>query len=106
VRAAGPVHIAFLAPSHGAVQDFYRAALAAGGKDNGSPGPRPQYHPNYFSAFLLDPDGNNIEAVRRDPEQQSAAVRGVRRRESSARPLCPDLISSSLAEPRAVLHTS
>ncbi|MBT1175332.1 VOC family protein [Bifidobacterium sp. LC6] len=55
-------HIAFLAPDPEAVQTFYRAALAAGGQDNGAPGPRP-YHPGYYSAFVLDPDGNNIEAV-------------------------------------------
>ncbi|NMM97928.1 VOC family protein [Bifidobacterium olomucense] len=55
-------HIAFLAPDRAAVQAFYRAALAAGGRDNGAPGPR-LYHPGYYSAFVLDPDGNNIEAV-------------------------------------------
>jgi catechol 2,3-dioxygenase-like lactoylglutathione lyase family enzyme len=69
-RAAGPVHIAFAAPSASAVQDFYRAALAAGGKDNGPPGPRAHYHPNYFGAFVLDPDGNNIEAVCRNPDSR------------------------------------
>jgi hypothetical protein len=45
------------------VDDFYRAAMAAGGRDNGAPGLRPQYHPNYYGAFIFDPDGNNIEAV-------------------------------------------
>lgn len=55
-------HIAFLADSQQAVQAFHVAALAAGGRDNGAPGPRP-YHPGYYSAFVLDPDGNNIEAV-------------------------------------------
>lgn len=55
-------HIAFLAPSREAVHAFYEAALAAGGRDNGAPGPRP-YHPGYWSAFVLDPDGNNVEAV-------------------------------------------
>lgn len=55
-------HIAFLAPSIDAVRAFHVAALAAGGRDNGAPGPRP-YHPGYYSAFVLDPDGNNIEAV-------------------------------------------
>ena len=54
-------HIAFLADSQQAVQAFHAAALAAGGRDNGAPGPRP-YHPGYYSAFVLDPDGNNIEA--------------------------------------------
>ena len=55
-------HIAFLAPSIDAVLAFHAAALAAGGRDNGAPGPRP-YHPGYYSAFVLDPDGNNVEAV-------------------------------------------
>ncbi|PJM80181.1 VOC family protein [Bifidobacterium scaligerum] len=62
-QTTSPVtHIAFLAPDHEAVHAFYQAALAAGGRDNGAPGPRP-YHPDYYSAFVLDPDGNNIEAV-------------------------------------------
>ena len=58
-----PIHIAFRAPSRAAVDAFHQAAIAAGGKDNGAPGLRPQYHPNYYGAFVLDPDGNNIEAV-------------------------------------------
>lgn len=57
------VHIAFRADSHEQVDAFYKAALAAGGKDNGPPGPRPHYHANYYGAFVLDPDGHNIEAV-------------------------------------------
>jgi catechol 2,3-dioxygenase-like lactoylglutathione lyase family enzyme len=60
---AGHVHVAFVAPSRAAVDAFYRAALAAGGKDNGAPGLRPHYHANYYGAFVLDLDGNNIEAV-------------------------------------------
>ncbi|NEG54677.1 VOC family protein [Bifidobacterium platyrrhinorum] len=60
---ASPVtHIAFLAPDRDAVRAFHEAAIAAGGRDNGAPGPRP-YHPGYYSAFVLDPDGNNVEAV-------------------------------------------
>ena len=62
----GPVtkaHLAFRANSEGDVQAFYTAALAAGGKDNGAPGPRPNYGPKYYGAFVIDPDGNNIEAV-------------------------------------------
>jgi catechol 2,3-dioxygenase-like lactoylglutathione lyase family enzyme len=62
-RLGGPVHVAFAASSHEAVDAFYRAGLAAGGKDNGPPGLRPHYHANYYGAFVLDPDGNNIEAV-------------------------------------------
>jgi catechol 2,3-dioxygenase-like lactoylglutathione lyase family enzyme len=58
-----PIHIAFRAESRAQVDAFYRAAMAAGGSDNGAPGPRPQYHPGYYGAFVLDPDGHNIEAV-------------------------------------------
>ena len=60
---AGHIHVAVLAPSRAGVDAFYRAALAAGGKDNGKPGLRPHYHANYYGAFVLDLDGNNIEAV-------------------------------------------
>jgi catechol 2,3-dioxygenase-like lactoylglutathione lyase family enzyme len=59
----GSFHVAFTASSRPAVDAFHAAALAAGGRDNGGPGPRPQYHPTYYGAFVLDPDGNNIEAV-------------------------------------------
>lgn len=58
-----PTHIAFTAPGRGAVDGFHRAALAAGGRDNGAPGLRPQYHADYYGAFVTDPDGHNIEAV-------------------------------------------
>jgi catechol 2,3-dioxygenase-like lactoylglutathione lyase family enzyme len=58
-----PIHVAILAKDRPAVDAFYRAALAAGGKDNGAPGLRPHYHKNYYGAFVLDPDGHNIEAV-------------------------------------------
>ena len=61
------VHIAFRAKSRAQVDAFHQAALAAGGKDNGAAGPRPHYHPNYYGAFVLDPDGHNIEAVCHDP---------------------------------------
>lgn len=65
---AGPGrHVAFSARNRGEVDAFYKAAMAAGGRDNGKPGPRPQYHPDYYGAFVLDPDGNNIEAVCHDP---------------------------------------
>jgi catechol 2,3-dioxygenase-like lactoylglutathione lyase family enzyme len=57
------IHIAFRAANHEEVDAFYKAAIAAGGKDNGPPGPRPHYHANYYGAFVLDPDGHNIEAV-------------------------------------------
>jgi catechol 2,3-dioxygenase-like lactoylglutathione lyase family enzyme len=58
-----PVHIAIVAKDRQTVDAFHRAALAAGGKDNGAPGVRPHYHANYYGAFALDPDGHNIEAV-------------------------------------------
>ena len=58
-----PVHIAFRVSTHSKVVAFHKAALGAGGRDNGAPGPRPQYHPTYYGAFVLDPDGHNIEAV-------------------------------------------
>ena len=57
------IHIAFSATERAAVDAFYTAALAAGGVDNGPPGPRPQYHADYYGAFVRDPDGNNIEVV-------------------------------------------
>jgi len=57
------VHIAFSTQDRKIVDQFYRAALAAGGRDNGPPGLRPHYHENYYGAFILDPDGHNIEAV-------------------------------------------
>ncbi|HEY8431360.1 MAG TPA: VOC family protein [Sandaracinaceae bacterium] len=63
----GVLHIAIAAKDRATVDAFYRAALAAGGKDNGAPGLRPQYHPNYYGAFVLDPDGHNIEAVCHTP---------------------------------------
>ena len=63
-----PIHIAFRVASRATVNAFYEAALAAGGRDNGPPGLRPHYHPNYYGAFVLDPDGHNIEAVCHSPE--------------------------------------
>lgn len=57
------IHVAFRAASRALVDAFYAAAIAAGGRDNGAPGLRPHYHPNYYGAFVLDPDGHNIEAV-------------------------------------------
>jgi catechol 2,3-dioxygenase-like lactoylglutathione lyase family enzyme len=58
-----PMHIALLAKDRAAVDAFYKAAIAAGGRDNGPPGVRAHYHPNYYGAFVRDPDGHNIEAV-------------------------------------------
>jgi catechol 2,3-dioxygenase-like lactoylglutathione lyase family enzyme len=62
------LHLAFTAENRRQVEAFYRAALAAGGKDNGAPGLRPQYHANYYAAFVIGPDGHNIEAVCHEPE--------------------------------------
>lgn len=61
--AATPIHIAFRAGSREMVRAFHAAALAASGKDNGAPGIREQYSPDYYAAFVLDPDGHNVEAV-------------------------------------------
>jgi catechol 2,3-dioxygenase-like lactoylglutathione lyase family enzyme len=67
----GRIHLAFMGQSRDTVDDFHRAALAAGGRDNGAPGERP-YHPGYYAAFVLDPDGNNIEVVFHGPAKKSA----------------------------------
>lgn len=60
---SGPVHVAFASPDRPTVDAFHAAALAAGGRDHGVPGLRPHYHASYYAAFVLDPDGNNVEAV-------------------------------------------
>ena len=62
------VHIAFTAADRARVDAFYAAALEQGGRDNGAPGLRPHYHPDYYGAFVIDPDGNNVEAVCHAPE--------------------------------------
>jgi catechol 2,3-dioxygenase-like lactoylglutathione lyase family enzyme len=62
-RPVAGVHVAFSAPSREAVDRFYAAALEAGGRDNGAPGPRPEYHAGYYGAYVFDPDGNNVEAI-------------------------------------------
>ena len=69
--APSRVHFAFQAPDRAGVERWYEAGLAAGGRDNGAPGERP-YHPGYYAAFLLDPDGNNVEAVHHGPATRSA----------------------------------
>lgn len=68
----GRHHIAFQAKDHAMVDAFHAAGLKAGGRDNGKPGERPNYHPGYYAAFVLDPDGNNIEAVYHGPAKKSA----------------------------------
>lgn len=62
------LHVAFAAENRGQVDEFYRAAMAAGGQDNGAPGLRPHYHADYYGAFVIGPDGHNIEAVCHKPE--------------------------------------
>jgi catechol 2,3-dioxygenase-like lactoylglutathione lyase family enzyme len=64
----GPIHVAFAAENREQVRQFHAAALAAGGKDNGGPGLREHYHPHYYGAFVIGPDGHNIEAVCHAPE--------------------------------------
>lgn len=66
--ATSGCHLAWRAQSRAEVDAFHRAALAAGGKDNGAPGLRPEYHAHYYGAFVIDPEGNNIEAVCHSPE--------------------------------------
>jgi catechol 2,3-dioxygenase-like lactoylglutathione lyase family enzyme len=63
-----PLHLAFTAENRRQVEAFYRAALEAGGQDNGAPGLRPNYHANYYAAFVIGPDGHNIEMVCHAPE--------------------------------------
>lgn len=62
------VHVAFTAPDRATVDAFHSTAVSAGGRDNGRPGLRPEYHPTYYGAFVLDPDGNNVEAVCHGPD--------------------------------------
>lgn len=71
-QLTGRQHLAFQAQDRAMVDAFHQAALAGGGKDNGGPGERP-YHPGYYAAFVLDPDGNNIEAVHHGDARRSAA---------------------------------
>lgn len=66
------VHVGFQAPDRATVDRFHAAALAAGGRDHGKPGIRAEYHADYYGAFVIDPDGNNIEAVCHGPAQRSA----------------------------------
>lgn len=65
----GRLHVAFAATDRAQVRAFYEAALKAGAKDNGPPGLRPHYHANYYGAFVIDPDGHNVEAVSHLPEE-------------------------------------
>jgi catechol 2,3-dioxygenase-like lactoylglutathione lyase family enzyme len=71
-QLTGRTHLAFQAKDEAMVQEFHQAGLAHGGRDNGAPGLRPAYHPGYYAAFLLDPDGNNVEAVFHGAARRSA----------------------------------
>jgi len=73
-----PQHLAFVAPTRAAVAAFHAAALAAGGRDNGAPGLRPDYHESYYAAFVIDPNGHNLEAVIHRPEGKPASRRTAR----------------------------
>ncbi len=72
-QLTGRTHLAFQAADPGTVAAFHRAGLATGGRDNGAPGERP-YHPGYYAAFLIDPDGNNIEAAYHGPHERNVAA--------------------------------
>jgi catechol 2,3-dioxygenase-like lactoylglutathione lyase family enzyme len=72
-ESSGPIHLAFSASDRAAVDAFHAAALAAGGKDNGAPGLRIEYHAGYYGAFVFDPDGNNVEPVFHDPSEMKKA---------------------------------
>jgi catechol 2,3-dioxygenase-like lactoylglutathione lyase family enzyme len=72
-ESSGPIHLAFSASDRATVDAFHAAALAAGGKDNGAPGLRIEYHAGYYGAFVFDPDGNNVEAVFHDPSEMKKA---------------------------------
>lgn len=72
------LHLAFAADNREQVDRFYRAALAAGGQDNGAPGVRAQYHPSYYAAFVIGPDGHNIEAVCHKPAEMAGDASSIR----------------------------
>jgi catechol 2,3-dioxygenase-like lactoylglutathione lyase family enzyme len=76
-KLTGRTHVAFQAKDRATVEAFHKAGLAAGGRDNGGPGHRP-YHPGYYAAFVLDPDGNNVEAVYHGPAERSADSIAIR----------------------------
>ena len=77
-KLTGRVHLAFQARDRAMVQAFYTAGLEAGGRDNGQPGGRQRYHPGYYAAFLLDPEGNNVEAVFHGDAERSAPSVSIR----------------------------
>src|SRR5947208_1167117 len=68
------LHVAFFAPTHGEVDEFWRVGTDAGYRDDGAPGPRPQYSRTYYGSFLLDPDGNSAEAVYHDAQRRCGSI--------------------------------
>ena len=92
------LHLAFVAEKRWQVEAFYRAALEAGGKDNGAPGLRPHYHANYYAAFVIGPDGHNIEAVCHEPEAKpytSSPTLSRARRCRSRTSTCAEFVSAA-----------
>ena len=103
-RGRGPdsgVHVAFTAEDRETVDAFHAAALAAGGNDNGGPGVREIYHPHYYGAFVLDPDGNNVEAVCHTPGLRPSHLPEVRLHQPLRRPRQPRLDDQLARGPRA-----
>ena len=93
------LHLAFTAENRRQVEAFYRAALEAGGKDNGAPGLRPHYHANYYAAFVIGPDGHNIEVVCHEPESATAPDRNSPRTTRAASCSCGQLSAITSADP-------
>lgn len=91
-----PTHIAFAA-DRDEVMRFYHAALAAGGEDHGAPGLRPNYHPSYYGAFVLDPEGNNIEAVCHDPAPKKVPAKKLSAQEAPAKSAPPKKVAATKA---------
>jgi len=93
IAGGGPtsprIHIAFAVKSRATVDAFYKAAMAAGGRDNGPPGIRAHYHPDYYGAFVLDPDGNNVEAVCHYPPGGAARTQGAAKSASAGKKRTP-----------------
>jgi len=96
-----PTHIAFVAKNRSTVDAFYKAAMAAGGRDNGPPGIRAHYHPDYYGAFVLDPDGNNIEAVCHYPPGGAAKPKAAAK-SASKKSASPKRASAKKASPKKV----
>jgi catechol 2,3-dioxygenase-like lactoylglutathione lyase family enzyme len=88
-------HLAFVVKSRAAVDAFYKAALAAGGRDNGPPGIRAHYHPNYYGAFVLDPDGHNVEVVCHAPP--GGAAKSAAKAKAAKRPTAKSSAAKSAA---------